>query len=132
MSEAARMRLCRGGKTRAYRVHHRAVMSARSLVLVFPVTLAFSAAATAQQTTREQIRDSQLRLEQIRAERERLQGEIAGLQTRVRDASRQLTRVERLRNTSASALRELEHQTNVVSNSVKTTTAQRTVTMANL
>jgi septal ring factor EnvC (AmiA/AmiB activator) len=96
------------------------------LMLLGPVRL------TAQETTRRQIRDSQLRLEQIRAERQRLQQEMTGLRTRVRDASRELSGIERLRNTSTSALRELEYQADVITRSVEATTSQRGLTQARL
>ena len=50
------------------------------------------------------------------------------MRSRVRDASRELTNIERQRNISASALRELELQTEVLSTSVEEITNQRSQT----
>jgi septal ring factor EnvC (AmiA/AmiB activator) len=86
----------------------------------------------AQDNTRRELRESQLRLEQIRAERQKLQEEMSGLRTRVRDASRELANIERLRYASSRALRELEFQSNTLSTQVENTTAQRSVTQARL
>jgi murein hydrolase activator len=87
---------------------------------------------SAQESTRRELRESQQRLQQIRAERQRLQDEMSGLRTRLRDASRELSNIERQRNTSASALREVEYQAQVLTNSVESTTAQRSLTQARL
>ncbi|MGH7459550.1 MAG: murein hydrolase activator EnvC family protein [Longimicrobiales bacterium] len=86
----------------------------------------------AQDNTRRELRESQLRLEQIRAERQRLQDEMAGLQTRVRDASRELANIERQRIASSKALRELEFQTDVLNTDMESTGRQRGLTQARL
>jgi septal ring factor EnvC (AmiA/AmiB activator) len=77
-------------------------------------------AAAAQDPTRD-LRQSQLRLDSIRQERERLQREMEGLQTRVRDASRELTNLHRQRAASAGALQELEFQAEVLAAQMATT-----------
>ena len=98
--------------------------------------LAFSLIAlsgeAAAQDSRKELRDSQLRLEQIRADRQKLQEEMEGLRTRMRDASRELTNIERQRIASTGALRELELQTEVLNSSVEETTTQRAQTQVRL
>jgi septal ring factor EnvC (AmiA/AmiB activator) len=84
--------------------------------------------AQAQGNTRNELRESQLRLEQIRVDRQKLQEEMEGLRSRVRDASRELTNIERQRIVSTSALRELELQTEVLNTSVEDITNQRSQT----
>jgi septal ring factor EnvC (AmiA/AmiB activator) len=68
------------------------------------------------------LRASQLRLDSIRQERARLQEELLGLQSRVRDASREVTNLGRQRAASGSALQELELQTTLLSDRVQETT----------
>jgi septal ring factor EnvC (AmiA/AmiB activator) len=64
------------------------------------------------------LRQSRLKLDSILEERTRLQQEMSRLQTRVRDASRELVNIEKQRNTSAAALRELEFQAELLTASV--------------
>ncbi|MCI0435460.1 MAG: peptidoglycan DD-metalloendopeptidase family protein [Gemmatimonadetes bacterium] len=77
--------------------------------------------AQAQSAVQRDLRASQLRLDSIRQERERLQREMASLQSRVRDASRDLVNVGRQRAASASALQELEFQTAILQTNVEQT-----------
>lgn len=100
---------------------------------VFALMLAFALPASAfAQDTRKEIRDSQMRLEQIRQERARLQKEMEALRSRVRDASQELTNIERQRITSSGALRELDYQAVVLGDNVQATTSQRALTQAKL
>jgi septal ring factor EnvC (AmiA/AmiB activator) len=66
------------------------------------------------QNARQELRQSQLRLDSIRQERARLQTEMDQLQTRVRDASRDLLNIGRQRTNSVSALQEMEFQATVL------------------
>lgn len=106
-------------------------MRHRAAILVAAWLLGASADLRAQDSRRE-LRESQLRLEQIRADRQKLQEEMAGLRTRLRDASRELTNIERQRIASAGALRELELQTDVLNTTVEETTNQRAQTQVRL
>jgi murein hydrolase activator len=81
------------------------------------------AAPAAGQGTAAQIRESQAKLDSIQAERQRLQREMAGLQSRVRDASRELLNIEQQRAISRSALVELEYQSQMVQESADSTAA---------
>ncbi|MGH7467910.1 MAG: murein hydrolase activator EnvC family protein, partial [Longimicrobiales bacterium] len=101
-------------------------------LMLFVLGASSTRAQQAQDNIRRELRESQLRLEQIRAERGRLQEEMSGLQSRVRDASRELANIERLRYASSRALRELEFQSNVLTTQVESTTAQRSLTHARL
>jgi chromosome segregation ATPase len=67
------------------------------------------------------LRASQQKLDSIQAERTRLQREMEGLQSRVRDASRELLNIERQREVSRSALLELEFQTQLLLENVERT-----------
>jgi septal ring factor EnvC (AmiA/AmiB activator) len=78
------------------------------------------------------IRASQLRLDSIRAERARLQREMDGLQSKVRDASRELVNISRQRSTSASALQELDFQLAVLTTSVEQKEFELTTTQQGL
>jgi septal ring factor EnvC (AmiA/AmiB activator) len=98
----------------------------------FAFLLLMPAVATAQEGTRKEIRDSQARLEQIRLERAKLQQEMEALRSRVRDASTELTNIERQRITSSGALRELDYQALVLGDNVTATTHQRILTKAKL
>src|SRR5690606_27232882 len=64
----------------------------------------------------------QLRLDSIRQERVRLQKEMDQLQTRVRDASREVANLGRQRVASAGALQEIELQATLLSDRVAETT----------
>ncbi|MGH7505382.1 MAG: murein hydrolase activator EnvC family protein, partial [Longimicrobiales bacterium] len=60
------------------------------------------------------LRTSQTKLDSIRQEQMRLRTELESLQTRVRDASQELTNITRQRETTASALLELDFQTSLL------------------
>lgn len=76
------------------------------------------------QDTRSAIRQSQMRLDSIRQERERLQHELESLQSRVRDASRDLVNIGRQRAASTSALQELDFQSAVLETQVEQTQSE--------
>jgi septal ring factor EnvC (AmiA/AmiB activator) len=78
------------------------------------LALASPLAGQANSNTRQDLRQSQLRLDSIRQERTRLQQEMTQLQSRVRDASRELLNIGRQRTISMSALQELEFQATVL------------------
>ncbi len=85
-------------------------------------------AAAQQANAQKQLRDSQVRLDSIRQERARLQREMDQLQTRARDASRDLVNIGRQRAASVSALQELDFQATVVQASVNQTGQELTAT----
>jgi septal ring factor EnvC (AmiA/AmiB activator) len=98
------------------------------LLLLFPLLLLLppgtAAPAAAQQQQQQQhiqrdIRDSRARLDSIQAERTRLQREMDRLRTRVRDASRELLNIERQRETSHSAMLELEFQAALLNDNIE-------------
>jgi septal ring factor EnvC (AmiA/AmiB activator) len=60
------------------------------------------------------LRASQMKLDSIRQEQARLQRELSSQQTRVRDASRELTNISRQREASASALLEMDFQASLL------------------
>ena len=70
------------------------------------------------QSTQLELRKSQLRLDSIMVERQRLQNDMDRLRTSVRNASRELTNIEKQRSASRAALAELQHQANILSTSV--------------
>ncbi len=80
------------------------------------VLLALAAALPANRVQAQDpdLRASQVKLDSIRQEQTRLQRELQSLQTRVRDASRELTNIARQREASASALLELDYQTSLL------------------
>ena len=67
------------------------------------------------------LRASQLRLDSIRNERQRLQREMESLQTRVRDAAREVSNLGRQRAASASAVQELDLQNSLIMAQVEQT-----------
>jgi murein hydrolase activator len=77
--------------------------------------------AQAQANGRRDLRESQLRLDSIRQERVRLQREMDGLQSKVRDASRELINIGRQRAASVGALQELDFQAAVLQTNVEQT-----------
>jgi septal ring factor EnvC (AmiA/AmiB activator) len=83
--------------------------------------LAVCTAGASAQDARD-LRASQLRLDSIRQERARLQREMDQLQSRVRDASREVTNLGRQRAASTGALQELELQATLLSDRVTETT----------
>ena len=99
-------------------------MRARLLLLVL-LLAGFAAVPTpaAAQTDRTQrdLRQSRLKLDSIQAERARLQREMEGLRSRMRDASRELVNIERQRNASTSALLELQFQAELLETTVAET-----------
>jgi septal ring factor EnvC (AmiA/AmiB activator) len=85
---------------------------------------AWQAPASAQERVQQDLRSSRLRLDSILQERQRLQSEMQKLQTNVRDASRELTNIERQRSVSRAALLELEHQADLLTDNVVATEAE--------
>jgi murein hydrolase activator len=81
--------------------------------------LCVPAPAAAQQNIQNDLRDSRAKLDSIQAERTRLQREMDQLRTRVRDASRELLNIERQRETSRSALLELDFQTELLTENIE-------------
>jgi septal ring factor EnvC (AmiA/AmiB activator) len=75
-----------------------------------------------------ELRQSRLKLDSINEERSRLQREMASLQTRVRDTSRELLNVERQRAASAAALVELEFQAQLLTDEVTKTEDELRIT----
>jgi septal ring factor EnvC (AmiA/AmiB activator) len=106
-------------------------VSVRRLLIALAL-LTLAAPGMAQVTQRRDLRESQARLDSIRQERERLQREMTQLQSRVRDASRELVNIGRQRATSTSALQELEFQAAVLQTSVEQTSSELTATRATL
>lgn len=95
---------------------HRALVAA---LLLFAAGAQPAAAQVAQD-----LRASQLRLDSIRAERQRLQNEMQSLQSRVRDASRELANLGRQRAASASALQEMDLQAELLTTQMDETQAE--------
>jgi murein hydrolase activator len=87
-------------------------------VLIVLATAAAPAPAAAQNIQNE-LRDSRAKLDSIQNERNRLQREMDQLRTRVRDASRELVNIERQRETSRSALLELDYQTELLTENIE-------------
>jgi septal ring factor EnvC (AmiA/AmiB activator) len=73
-----------------------------------------------QRDLRQQILESQRRLEQIRAERERLEREMATVQSQVRDVAVELANVERRLSGSRSVLAEIQFQSDVLAERMDT------------
>ena len=71
---------------------------------------------------RREILQSQRRLEEIRAERARLETEMGGVQTRVRDAAEELANVERRLSASRSVLAEIQFQSDGTTQQIQETT----------
>ncbi len=90
------------------------------------------ASPLAAQDTRKELRDSQLRLEQIRQERAKLEEQMEGFKSRVRDSSRELANIEKQRIASNKALREIEFQSDILSRSVDAAATARGQTQARL
>lgn len=74
------------------------------------------------------LRTSQARLDSIRQEQTRLRTELESLQSRVRDASQELTNITRQRETTASALLELDFQTSLLDENAARITQELTGT----
>jgi septal ring factor EnvC (AmiA/AmiB activator) len=94
--------------------------------------LAAAPPVTAQANLQRDLRDSRAKLDSIQSERQRLQREMDDLQTRVRDASRELVNIERQRETSRSALLELEYQAELLQENVEITEEAHAQTQARL
>jgi murein hydrolase activator len=86
----------------------------------------------AQATGRRDLRESQVRLDSIRQERARLQREMDGLQSQVRDASRELVNIGRQRSASVSALQEIDFQAAVLQTNVEQTQTELSATREQL
>lgn len=101
------------------------LLRALLLALLLPVAL------TAQDS-RNELRESQARLERIRQEKLTLQRELDQLKSRVRNASREAENLARQRQASASALREMDYQTQVINEDVERTSRELALTHARL
>jgi septal ring factor EnvC (AmiA/AmiB activator) len=105
----------------------------RTRLMPYVILLAIATPATAQQPDiQRDLRASRLKLDSIQAERNRLEREMETLQTRVRDASRELVNIERQQQASRSALLELEFQTELLTESVEEATREHQTTQARL
>jgi murein hydrolase activator len=100
--------------------------------LIAMLIMSAAAPTQAQQNVQRDLRDSQAKLDSIQNERARLQREMEGLQTRVKDASRALLNIEKQREMSRSALREMEYQATLLTANVEATTQDRLVTQRRL
>ena len=87
----------------------------RPIVLAGLFLLLPSPGATQVAELQRQISESRLRLEQIRVERARLQAELDGARTGLRDTSRELENIERQLSAARSVLAELELQLEIAS-----------------
>jgi len=90
----------------------------------FLVALVLLLCAGSAQAQSNDLRASQLRLDSIRAERQRLQREMEGLQSRVRDASHELANLASQRAASAAALQEMDLQAELLAGEMETTQAE--------
>lgn len=81
------------------------------------IAIVMPAAAAAQDL--DELRDSRLRLDSIRGERVRLEREMAGLRSRVRDAADEVENIARQRAVSAGALQELDLQVTLLGEQVE-------------
>ncbi|MED5199803.1 MAG: hypothetical protein VYB51_08320, partial [Gemmatimonadota bacterium] len=79
-----------------------------------------------------EIVDSQQRLEAVRQERSRLQRDLSSLEGRVRDASSELTNVERLVSASRSVVAEIDLQVDAVGGYYQSTSRSLLVTRERL
>lgn len=102
-----------------------------SLIRALLLTLLLPVALHAQDT-RSDLRESQLRLERIRQEKLELQRELDQLKSRVRNAAREASNIAKQRSASASALRELDYQAELINTDVENTARQLALTHANL
>lgn len=95
------------------------------LLLLIPVGLRAQNASA-------ELRESQQRLDRIRQEKAQLQRELDQLKSRVRNAAREAANVAKQREVSASALRELDYQAEVINADVDNTTRELAATHARL
>ncbi len=105
---------------------------AAAALLSIVVAGAIAVPAPARGQASQDLRASQLRLDSIRGERQRLQREMESLQSRVRDASRELSNLGRQRAASASALQEMDLQAALLSEQLERTEAELTATRIRL
>ncbi|HUF51036.1 MAG TPA: peptidoglycan DD-metalloendopeptidase family protein [Longimicrobiales bacterium] len=96
-------------------------MTRAAAIALLCCTCAAAVPAAAQQNVQAELRASQLKLDSIKNERARLQREMDGLRTRVRDMSRELLNIEKQRQVSHSALLEMEFQTQLLLENFQTT-----------
>jgi murein hydrolase activator len=99
---------------------------------VLACVLAISADHAAAQNIQRDLRDSRSKLDSIQAERTRLQREMDQLRTRVRDASRELVNIERQRETSRSAMLELEFQAELLGDNLESVRQEHAATQTRL
>src|SRR5690606_23286862 len=99
----------------------------RLLVFLALLTAALPRPAAAQL---QELRASEAKLDSIRQEQSRLQEELQALRSRVRDASDELANIARQREASASALLELDYQTQLLTASSDSHGMQLAITQA--
>jgi murein hydrolase activator len=100
--------------------------------VVFALGMAAPTRLHAQERVQQDLRNSRLRLDSILQERQRLQSDMERLRNSMRDASRELTNIERQRTTSRAALLELEHQADLLTETVLLTEAELDATQQRL
>ncbi|NJD11751.1 MAG: hypothetical protein FIB01_15365 [Gemmatimonadetes bacterium] len=101
------------------------------LPLLLLAMLPAAGSAQAERIQRE-LRQSRLKLDSILEERNQLQRDMDRLRTRVRDASRELVNVEKRRNASTAALRELQIQADLLTEAMARAEAELTATRSQL
>jgi murein hydrolase activator len=121
----------RPAAVQARRSRPRAALCGRCLAVIV-LLLSAGPPVAAQANLQRDLRDSRAKLDSIQSERQRLQREMDDLQTRVRDASRELVNIERQRGTSRSALLELEYQAELLQENVEITEQAHAQTRARL
>lgn len=94
---------------------------AACLTLLF---LSLALATTGAAQTQQEIRESQRRLERIRQEREALQKEMERLRSQLHDVSDQLVNIERQIAATNAVLREIDLQSEMLTASADSTTAE--------
>lgn len=99
----------------------------RLLVFLALLTAALPRPAAAQL---QELRASEAKLDSIRQEQSRLQEELQALRSRVRDASDELANIARQREASASALLELDYQTQLLTETADSLEMQLASTQA--
>jgi murein hydrolase activator len=109
-------------------------MRAQRLLLLALLLAALLPAGAAGQADRLQrdLRQSRLKLDSILEERTRLQREMEGLRSRMRDASSELVNIERQRNASTAALLELQFQADLLQETVAETELELNTTRVRL
>lgn len=107
-------------------------MSRISRISLITLALLLIPVVAGAQNASSELRESQQRLERIRQEKQQLQRELDQLKSRVRDAAREAANIAKQREVSASALRELDYQAEVINFDVEKTTRELALTHAKL